>query len=79
MKPCTVGYHYGAWLVTFSDGRTLLLQGDWDQAGFAVSCGAITAPPDWDGSPSGLGDEWAEVDATEIDSCPDEYWILAEA
>lgn len=35
---CTVESHYSAWLVTFDDGATLLLQSDYDQAAFAVAC-----------------------------------------
>ena len=76
--PCAVEEHFGAWLVTFDDGRTLLLQSDWDQAAFAVNCGAITAPDSWDGTPSKLGDDWLYLEPDDIDGCPDEYWELAE-
>jgi hypothetical protein len=71
---CSVETHYGAWLVTFDTGVTLLLQSDYDQAAFAVSCGAIKAPENWDGSPSKLGDGWALFDPSIIEACPREYW-----
>src|SRR5438034_164158 len=51
MIPCTVQETCGAWLITFPDGRTLLLTMDYDRAGFAVHCGAIHASVDWDGRP----------------------------
>jgi hypothetical protein len=76
--PCSVETHYGAWLVTFDSGETLLLQTDWDQAAFAVSCGAIDAPEDWDGCPSKLGPDWASFDPSTIDACPDDYRDTAE-
>lgn len=47
MVPCSVESHHGAWLVTFDDGSTLLLQSDYDQAAFAVACGVIHAPAEW--------------------------------
>lgn len=78
MIPCTVESHYSAWLVTFDDGAALLLQTDYDQAAFAVACGIICAPPDWDGLPSNLGDAWIEADPSAIDWCPDDYRALAE-
>jgi hypothetical protein len=51
---------------------------DYDQAAFAVSCGAIDAPADWDGSPSRLGPAWWNFDPSDIDQCPDDYHDLAE-
>ena len=78
MVPCCVETHFGAWLVTFDNGATLLLQSDYDQAAFAVSCGAVQAPPDWDGSPSNLGEDWACFDPSTINACPDEYLTVAE-
>lgn len=78
MVACSVETHYGAWLVTFDSGATLLLQSDFDQAAFAVACGAIAAPPDWDGLPSRLGDAWLDCDPDGIAWCPDDYLALAE-
>lgn len=78
MVSCTVETHFTAWLVTFDGGESLLLQSDFDQAAFAVNCGAINAPPDWDGLPSKLGDSWTSFDPSTIDACPDDYRDLAE-
>ena len=39
MVKCTVEYHYSAVLVTFEDGKTLLIQADYDQEEFAHNCG----------------------------------------
>lgn len=75
---CSVEYHCDAWLVEFEGGRSLLLQSDYDQAAFAVACGAIDAPAEWDGCPSKLGGAWADLDATGIDQCPDCYLDVAE-
>lgn len=78
MVACTVETHFTAWLVTFDNGASLLLQTDWDQAAFAVACGAIDAPPDWDGCPSKLGEAWADLDPSTIGECPDDYLDVAE-
>jgi hypothetical protein len=64
--------------VEFDDGASVLLQSDYDQAAFAVSCGAIDAPSDWDGSPSRLGPAWWDFDPGDIDQCPDDYRELAD-
>jgi hypothetical protein len=77
--PCSVDTHYGAWLVEFDGGASLLLQSDYDQAAFAVNCGALAAPADWDGSPSRLGPAWWDFDPSEIVECPDDYRELATA
>lgn len=77
MVPCTVESHYSAWLVTFDNTASLLLQSDYDQAAFAVACGAIAAAPDWDGTPSALGDAWAALEPSAIEWCPDDYLALA--
>jgi hypothetical protein len=77
MVPCTVESHYCAWLVTFDDRSSLLLQSDYDQAAFAVNCGAIEAPADWDGQPSRLGSAWVDFDLDAITACPDDYLDLA--
>src|SRR5262249_36783349 len=69
-RGCSVEAYLSAWLVTFDDGSTLLLQSDYDQAAFAVACGAIQAPPDWDGLPSKLGEAWGDFDASSIVECP---------
>lgn len=78
MVACSVETHYGAWLVTFDTGETLLLQSDYDQAAFAVHCGAIEAPDGWDGLPSKLGEDWIGFDPSTINYCPDEYLDVAE-
>lgn len=75
---CSVEEHCCAWLVTFDDGSTLLLQTDYDQAAFAVACGAVQAPADWDGLPSKLREAWTEFDASSIEQCPDCYLDVAE-
>ena len=75
---CSVEHYLSAWLVTFDCGSTVLLQSDCDQAAFAVACGAIEAPDDWDGLPSKLGDAWANFDASSIVECPDCYLDVAE-
>jgi hypothetical protein len=78
MVSCTVETHFGAWVVAFDNGISLLLQTDYDKAAFAVSCGAIQAPADWDGLPSKLGTAWASFDPSIIDCCPDDYLDVAE-
>lgn len=78
---CHCSYHYSALLVTFYEGRrksTLLLQTDYDQASFAVSCGLIKSERDWDGIPSKLGQAWLDCNLEDIDYCPDEYRGMAE-
>lgn len=77
MVKCTVAYHHSAYLVTFPDGNSLLLQSDWDQASFAVSCGLVKAPDNWDGRPSGLGKAWEDCEMSDITECPDEYYEQA--
>ena|GEM_PF-5718442 len=78
MVACSVETHFSAWLVTFDTRETLLLQTDYDQAAFAVGCGAIDAPEDWDGLPSKLGSDWDSFDPSIIDACPDDYRDMAE-
>ena len=39
MIKCTAKYHYCAILVTFDDGKTLLIQPDYDQEAFLSDCG----------------------------------------
>jgi len=75
---CTVEICLSAWLVTFDRGGTLLLQSDYDRAAFAVGCGAIQAPYDWDGLPSKLGEDWACFDPSTIHRCPADYLGMAE-
>lgn len=78
--PCEVEEHCTAWLVTFEDGRTLLLQTDYDQASFAVACGVVDSTPDWDGRPSTLPEpeQFYSLDCTDITHCPDCYLDIAE-
>jgi hypothetical protein len=77
MENCSVEWHHSAVLVTFEDGKTLLLQSDWDYIAFAYACGA----PIGSGDPS--SDEfdskaWENYDITDITECPDEYYDQAE-
>lgn len=77
MISCEVEYHHTAYIVRFEDGKSLLLQSDWDQASFAVSCGLVQAPDDWDGSPTKLGQAWIDCDLEDITECPDDYHEVA--
>jgi len=77
MTECIVEYQKCAYIVIFPDGSSILLQTDYDQAAFAVSCGLIKAPDDWDGCPSKLK-EWGDVDLEDISECPDAYLEVAE-
>jgi hypothetical protein len=78
MVPCKVEW-YNNWpvlLVTFGDGRTLLLQSDWDYIAFCYACGA----PIGSGDPSSSDYDaaaWERFDVTTITQCPDEYLELA--
>jgi hypothetical protein len=78
MVNCTVESHYGTYIVTFEDGKTLLLQSDYDQAAFAVACGLVRAPDNWDGSPSDLGEAWENCEMTNITKCPGDYYNVVE-
>ena len=82
MVPCSVDIELCAYIVTFDGvfgrpGKTILLQSDYDQAAFAVNCGLLKPPDDWDGCPSTL-DGWEDADLTDIDKCPEEYLDVAE-
>lgn len=68
------------WAVSFPGypGRSLYLQSDWDQAAFAVNCGAVTPPPAWR-QPLPCLPGFAELDPTTIESCPDDYLTVAQA
>lgn len=79
MIPCTVEPHYSCYLVTFEDGKSILLQSDYDQASFAASSGLFSseALENFDGRPSTLVG-WEDFDMTAIEECPDEYYDLAE-
>ena len=76
--PCKVMKQKGAWLVTFENNKKILLQNDYDQALFAVDSGYSKAPVDWDGTPSGLGAEFYDLDCEIIEHCPDNYLSLSE-
>ena len=78
MTKCTIISHYGAYIVEFKDGKTILLQNDFDKASFAVSCGLIIAPDGWDGCPLKLGEAWENCDMEDIEKCPDDYYDVAE-
>lgn len=73
MIPCTVTYEHTSYNVQFENGKSLFLQSDWDQAAFAVSCGLIKAPDNWDGVPSKLGKAWEDCELSDITACPDDY------
>lgn len=78
MEKCKVvdlGYGYK---VIFEDGKTLLLQSDYDYIAFAVDCGQIPAPNDWDGCPSSLDVDLLDYDLTDITECPEEYYDQAD-
>jgi hypothetical protein len=76
-KLCTVDdNYYGSWLVEFRDGKTLLLQTDYDRASFAVDCGVVKAPRDWSGLPYDLPEDWWERGGR-VASCPIEYYEMA--
>jgi len=64
--------------VTFENGKSIYLQSDYDRAAFAVQCGLVVAPDDWDGLPSNLPDEWWEVDFEDITECLEDYETIAE-
>lgn len=64
--------------ITYSDGKTVFLQTDYGKAQFAVDCGAVKAPENWDGCPSKLPDNWWEIEWDEITQIPGEYRELAE-
>lgn len=71
MIPCTVKEHYTALLVEFEDGKSLLIQSDYEQADFAYACGLFTDMEEW-------LDNFGNYDFTDITECPEEYYDLAE-
>ncbi len=77
MNNCTVISYHGVYLVEFEDGKSILLQSDYDQAQFAVDCLKVEAPEDWDGCPSKLGKAWIDCELTDIEECPDFYYDIA--
>ena len=77
MVPCTVKSHYGAYIVTFEDGKTILLQDESDIASFAVDAGLIETTEAWDGSIGSLGEAWNDIDLTDIEKCPALYYDIA--
>ena len=78
MIKCSVKSHYSAYIIEFEDGKSHLIQSDYDQASFAVNCGLITAPNDWDGCPDKLGKKWEDCDLEDIDECPEIYYDMAD-
>lgn len=83
MVPCEVEEHHTAWLVTFEDGKDILLQSDYDQAAFAASSAdaegnpIVNAPEGWDGTPSSLPG-WENVSPEDIAYCLEDYLSQAE-
>ena len=69
---------FGNLEVTFDDNTSIYLQTDYDRSAFAVNCGAVKAPEEWDGCPSNLPDGWWEIDFEDITKCPDYYINSAE-
>lgn len=63
--------------VSFDDGKTFYLQSDYDIAQFAVDCGLVIAPKDWDGIPFNLPEKWYDEDFESITECPDDYYFRA--
>jgi hypothetical protein len=78
MVNCTIEHHYSSIIVHFDDGKSTLIQSDYDQAAFAVNCGLIQAPQDWDGCPDKLGQAWIDCDLEDIENCPEEYYSMAD-
>lgn len=76
LVPCSVTTHCGSYLVTFKNGSRLLLQDGCDQATFAVDCGFIDAPTNWNGAPSSLPG-WGDRELCDIRGCPGQYAELA--
>lgn len=64
--------------VTLKNGKSIYLQSDFSKASFAVDCGLVKAPDDWNGLPSNLPENWYEVDFESIKECLDEYYDIAE-
>lgn len=73
MIPCTVKEHHTALLVEFDDGKSLLIQSDYEQADFAFSCGLFK-----NDSMENWLDNFGQYDLTDITECPEEYYDLAE-
>lgn len=76
MIPCQIHrLPFGPWLVTLANrpDHTLFLQIDYDQAAFAVACGALAAPKNWNGTVNTLGPAWEQFDPETIHYCPDVY------
>lgn len=78
MTKCTVEHHHSAILVKFEDGKSYLIQVDYDQTQFAVDCGMIVPPEKWDGDISSLVEELANCELSDITECPLLYYEIAE-
>ena len=72
MIPCTVKEHHTAILIEFEDGKTLLIQNDYEQSDFAYACGLF------DKNMGNWLDCFGQYDFTYITECPEEYYDLAE-
>ncbi len=79
MIKCTVIAHHGAYIVKFEDGKSILLQSDYDQAQFAADCGAVKCPDNWDGSLTTVleSQAWIDCDLTDIEECNRVYYDIA--
>ncbi len=78
MVACRVVSECCGYVISFRNGKSILLQSDINYVSFAVNCGLIPAPNDWDGDPSKLNVKYWEYCFTDIRKCPEEYMKLAE-
>ena len=67
MIKCEVEYHYSALLVKFEDGKSLLIQADYDQYQFVQDCGVRNCSMD--------SSTWS---IENIEECMEEYYDIAE-
>lgn len=71
MTPCKAERYLGnTLLVTFNDGKSLLLQSDIDIASFFYSNGLIATESPFDPN-------YSEVNAYDINECLDDYYSIA--
>jgi hypothetical protein len=73
MIRCIVTAETQGYVVSFRDQTSLLLQSDYEYVAFAVNCGLIPAPDDWDGDPRHLRVKYWEYNISGIVRCPEEY------
>lgn len=78
MIKCTVVQDKMGNFTVFIGNKDFYLQTDYSKSAFAVDCGLVKAPDDWDGLPSKLPDDWYDVDFESITECPYDYYDSAE-